>query len=58
MNMPITPDKDYGIKCIPHPQPEFKYIFPYRTERELYTYKSKNVSSAPSGKPRTGRIPL
>lgn len=36
-------DKDYRIKCIPHPQSEFKYIFPYRTERELYTYKSQKT---------------
>ena len=34
-------DKDYRIKCIPHPQPEFKRLLLYRTERELYTYKSQ-----------------
>ena len=34
-------DKDYGIKRIPHPQPEFKRLLLYRTERELYTYKSQ-----------------
>ena len=34
-------DKDYRIKCIPHPQPEFKRLLLYRAERELYTYKSQ-----------------
>ena len=34
-------DKDYGIKRIPHPQSEFKNLLLYRTERELYTYKSQ-----------------
>ena len=34
-------DKDYRIKRIPHPQPEFKRLLLYRTERELYTYKSQ-----------------
>ena len=34
-------DKDYRIKRIPHPHPEFKRLLLYRTERELYTYKSQ-----------------
>lgn len=36
-------DKDYRIKCIPHPQSEFKNLLLYRTERELYTYKSQKT---------------
>lgn len=39
MNMSIMLDKDYRIKCIPHPQSEFKDFFLYHNKRELYTYK-------------------
>lgn len=41
MDLSIMLDKDYRIKCIPHPQSEFKNLLLYRTERELYTYKSQ-----------------
>lgn len=39
MNLSIMLDKDYRIKCIPHPQSEFKYFFLYHNKKELYTYK-------------------
>lgn len=39
MNMSIMLDKDYRIKCIPHPHSEFKDFFLYHTKKELYTYK-------------------
>lgn len=39
MNLSIMLDKDYRIKCIPHPQSEFKHFFLYYNKRELYTYK-------------------
>lgn len=37
--MSIMLDNDYRIKCIPHPQSEFKDFFLYHNKRELYTYK-------------------
>ena len=39
MNMSIMLDKDYRIKCIPHPRSEFKNFLLYHNKRELYTYK-------------------
>ena len=41
MDLSIMLDKNYRIKCIPHPQSEFKNLLLYCTERELYTYKSQ-----------------